>query len=184
MWFRSALSAHSKSYFGTVPLTERGPKSSSVHAKATCHTLATVKATSSPPLTISEPELYRTIKYPQNGIWVVFSCCYGKIIRQRQIHSQFQGPGHRWGMSWQQELERAGHLASTIKKQKMMTARRCSALFSYFRSGSQPGNGATCIVHVLIVKTIERIPQRPTQRSISQVILDSVKLILKTIRSS
>lgn len=86
--FRSALSAYSKSYLGTVTLTERGSKSSFVHTKVTCHILATVKANSSPPLTISEPQLYRAIKYPQNGIWVFFSCCYGKIIHQRQIKGE------------------------------------------------------------------------------------------------
>ena len=70
--FRSALSAHSKSYLGTLTLNERGSKLSFVNTKVTCHILATVEANSSPPRTIFEPQLYRTIKYPQNGIWVFF----------------------------------------------------------------------------------------------------------------
>lgn len=95
------------------------------------------------------------------------------------VYGSVQGTVHHAGKSWQQELEVAGHIVSTVKKQNVF-----SSFYPFYTAQDPcPGNGPAYSLgeepsHLDLIKIS---PYRQSQRLASQVNLDFVKLIALVI---
>lgn len=96
-----------------------------------------------------------------------------------------QGPQHKskvhhGGEVVHQELEAAGHIASSQEQRLMNTCYFSVPCLHLHGPGSQLGDGATHIQGIAHFNAIKIIPHRHTNGSVSQVVFDSATLTMNT----
>jgi hypothetical protein len=112
-------------------------------------------------------------------------CATTAQLWQKILKEQFEGTDYQERMAWWRELKAAGYAVSTVKKPREVMVAFKFALFppGFIQSGIQAQG---MVLHTFrvgfpsSVKLLWKYPPRHTQRYIFQVILNPVKLTLKS----
>lgn len=101
------------------------------------------------------------------------SCCWLKILQQKQLNSQFQGAFHHGKEATEAGLETTGHISFVVRNQRVMNTCASSLSFSLGpQHMSRPRGGCVFSTQLTLL-------HRHVQRPVPWVTVDTVKLTLK-----